>query len=390
MRDGGDRKIYNKAVAKLSDDPFDCSPEGLFQFLRSLEDRAHKYGWNDEVTGIMMIPTDPANPQVLTNLLSNYGEVKMEEIKAFELTYIDTPSRAAQDTHMLYSCIMNSLSKEGKTKIHIWREQYTTPGGYKSGNLLLKIVIRESHLDTNATTSVLRLKLSSLDTYMPKVNSDIIKFNTYVRLLLDSLAARGEESSDTLVNLFKGYQAASDKPFADYINRLQESHDDGNTLTPEVLMQRAVDKYKNLKQAGKWKAPTEEEEKILALETKLKNLQKNKGNKKNEKKTEGKDKKKSFLPTWHKKPPKPEELKKPREYNNKKWYWCCPETGGKCTGIWRTHKPSECKGTMFKAGQKRPTTEDGKTTTAKDNRALKLAKAITATAQTGATSSDEE
>ena len=109
---------------------------------------------------------------------------------------------------MLYSCIMNSLSKEGKTKIHVWREQYTMPGGYKSGNLLLKIVIRKSHLDTNATTSVLRLKLSALDTYMPKVNSDIVKFNTFVRLLLDSLAARGEESSDTLVNLFKGYLAA--------------------------------------------------------------------------------------------------------------------------------------------------------------------------------------
>ena len=124
------------------------------------------------------------------------------------------------------------------------------PGGYKSGNLLLKIVIRESHLDTNATTSVLRLKLSALDTYIPKVNSVIVKFNTYVRLLLDSLAARGEESSDTLVNLFKGYQAASDKPFTDYVNRLQESHDDGNTMTPDVLMQRAVDKFKNLKQAG--------------------------------------------------------------------------------------------------------------------------------------------
>ena len=387
MRNAGDRKLYHKAVAKLSDEPFDCSPEGLFQFLRSLEDRAYEYGWNDEVTGIMMIPTDPDNPDVLSNLLTNYGEVKMEEVRAFEMTYISTQSRAAQDTHMLYACIMNSLSREGKTKIHVWRDQYTAPGGYKSGNLLLKIVIRESHLDTNATTSVLRLKLSALDTYMPKVNSDIVKFNTYVRLLLDSLAARGEESSDTLVNLFKGYQAASDKPFTDYVNRLQESHDDGNTITPDILMQRAVDKYKNLKQAGKWNAPSEEEEKILALETKLRSLQRKKGNNsKDEKKKEGKDKKKSFLPTWHKKPPKPEELKKPREHNNKKWYWCCPETGGKCNGVWRTHKPSECRGAMFKAGQnKRPRDEN-----TKDNRALKIARAITATAKDVTASSDEE
>ena len=162
--DAGDRKLYHKAVVKLSDKLFDCSPEGLFQFLRSPEDRAYKYGWNDEATGIMMIPTDPDNPDVLSNLLTNYGEVKMEEVRAFEMTYISTQSRAAQDTHMLYACIMNSLSKEGKTKIHVWCDQYTAPGGYKSGNLLLKIVICESYLDMNASTSVLRLKLLALDT----------------------------------------------------------------------------------------------------------------------------------------------------------------------------------------------------------------------------------
>ena len=83
MRNAGDRKLYHKAVAKLSDELFDCSPEGLFQFLRSLEDRAYEYGWNDEATGIMMIPTDPDNPDVLSNLLTNYGEVKMEEVRAF-------------------------------------------------------------------------------------------------------------------------------------------------------------------------------------------------------------------------------------------------------------------------------------------------------------------
>ena len=62
LRNAGDRKLYHKAVAKLSDELFDCSPEGLFQFLRSLEDRAYEYGWNDEATGIMMIPTNLENP----------------------------------------------------------------------------------------------------------------------------------------------------------------------------------------------------------------------------------------------------------------------------------------------------------------------------------------
>ena len=393
MTDAGDRKIYNKAVSKLSEELFECVPEGLFQFLRELEERAQEYGWDDPNTGILMVPTDPANPFVLTNLLTNYGEVSMTAITAFEQTYIDRECRAAQDTRMLYTCIMNSLSKEAKTKVHIWRTQYTIQGGHKSGNLLLKVVIRESHLDTNATTSVIRLKLSSLDNYMPQVGSDIVKFNTYVKLLIDSLHARGETSHDTLVNLFKGYQAVSDKPFSDYINRLQESHEDGNTITADLLMQRASDKYKSLKQAGKWNAPSEEEEKIIALEAKIRSLQKSRNHKTRDKSKgkrtndQKKNNKKSFLPTWHKKPPKPEEMKKPREHNNKKWYWCCPETGGKCNGIWRTHKPEDCRGMMRKddkkSGTKRPEHNQ-----ANDKRALKLAKAMTTLANTGESDSN--
>jgi hypothetical protein len=47
--------------------------------------------------------------------------------------------------------------------------------------------------------------------------SDITKLNGYVRLLIDSLAARGEASNDLLTNWFKGHEAAPDKTFVDYI-----------------------------------------------------------------------------------------------------------------------------------------------------------------------------
>ncbi len=72
----------------------------------------------------------------------------------------------------------------------IWKDDYTIDE-YKSGNLLLKVIIRESHIDTNATTSNIRTKLSSLDTYIHTIGQDITKFNGYVKLLIDSLQARG-------------------------------------------------------------------------------------------------------------------------------------------------------------------------------------------------------
>ena len=44
------------------------------------------------------------------------------------------------------------------------------------------------------------------------------------------------------------------------------------------------------------------------------------------------------------KPPPEGEMHKTRHWNGKEWHYCCKETGGKCGGVWRVHKPPECKG----------------------------------------------
>ena len=59
--------------------------------------------------------------------------------------------------------------------------------------------------------SATRTKLNELHEYIPMIDSDITKFNTYVQLLVDMLASRGEKTEDLAVNLFKAYKCASDK-----------------------------------------------------------------------------------------------------------------------------------------------------------------------------------
>jgi len=83
----------------------------------------------------------------------------------------------------IHECIRNSISKEGRAKITIWEKDYTIRG-YPSGNLLLKVMIRECYLDTNATSGGIRAKLSSLDAYLPTVGYDVLKFNMYVKNLV--------------------------------------------------------------------------------------------------------------------------------------------------------------------------------------------------------------
>jgi len=75
---------------------------------------------------------------------------------------------------------MNSLTKEAKDVITIWSDDYHI-NGIPSGNLLMRILIRESHIDTHAIEGAIRTKLSNLDVYMATINSDIAAFNIYVQ-----------------------------------------------------------------------------------------------------------------------------------------------------------------------------------------------------------------
>ncbi len=378
------RKLDGSATHKLEEDLYDCQPDGLYQFLATLHTRAQEYGWNDQIGGILQIPEDANDPTSDTHyLVDNYGQIPLSRIRDFDETYLDQPIRPAQDAFMLFKCLMNSISKEGKNKILIWRQQYTVEE-FSSGSLLLKIIIRESHLDTNATTSSIRTKLSNLDSYIMTIGSDITKFNGYVRLLIDSLAARGETSNDLLTNLFKGYESATDKTFVDYIRRKKERYEEGEDVTLDALMDQANSKYKLMKENATWNAPTDHEEKILARMSEVRNLQKSK---KREKETPYKKEHKSGSkqypkegrkavekPLWFTKEPSPEDIAKPKEWNGKTWYYCSPKTGGKCAGAYRIHKPSQCEGKAHKfagkEGEKRKADDSGN-----GERKLKLAKA---------------
>ena len=129
---------------------------------------------------------------------------------------------------------MNSLSKVGKAKVYMCITKYKV-NGITSGNLLPKVNIRKIHLDKHAKTTSIRPQLSSLDAYIGTIGCNITKFNAHVKLLLARLSARGETSNDMLTNLLKEYQTVSNSVFFKYIERKQETYDNGQDLTPTDL-----------------------------------------------------------------------------------------------------------------------------------------------------------
>ena len=46
------RKLFSSSTHKLDEELYDCKPDGLYQFLQSLNNRAQEFGWNDDVGGM--------------------------------------------------------------------------------------------------------------------------------------------------------------------------------------------------------------------------------------------------------------------------------------------------------------------------------------------------
>jgi hypothetical protein len=366
------QKLFKEATKSLFDtgSKFGVEPGDFQTFINLLHIRARDLGML-EPGGNMLVPIDPANPHVGTpiNSILDYGRTTLEQVTNWERTFIALDTRASQDSKMMFEILSNSLSTTGLKRIQVWKNQYSI-NGLDSGGCMLKVIIRESYLDSNATVSTLKMNLANLDDYIRDNGSDLVAFNAYVQSQLDGLAARGETTSDLMVYLFKAYKVIADPPFKMYITNIKDSHDDGTKVfSAHELMQKAVTFYKKSIQEKEWEQPSEDRKEVLALKAELKAMKKQ--NDKNEKHVtfanntkkaggskKGTKKKGSNRPDWllnNTPPPDPKAMKF-RFWNDLKWYWCAPVTGGKCKGNWRRHAPSECKGIAQKeaSSEKKP------------------------------------
>ena len=349
--DTGTIKTYYRAIEAL-DPVFDVEGSTLKLFLENVKQRAESFNWSRTLTII--------KNGIPLNLTMDYGALTLEDVQAHATSYIGQENRNAQNSFQIYNCLISSLSDAGKAKVVLESNRYSI-NGVPDGPLLLKIIIQLSHIDTRATVTVIRTRLSSLDTKISQLQDNITEFNEYVKTQRTSLEARGETTNDLLVNLFKGYKAAADSRFVQYIESKEDDYNEGKEVTVESLMELAEAKYRTLVENETWKEPTAEQKKIVALSAQLEQLKKkartqrqsnNQGNSErsnnnnaqsgNNNNSVNRNRNNSNKKTpWYYQAPKEGEPNT-KDVNNKTYYWC-PNHGKQ--GKWVRHKPTECKAT---------------------------------------------
>jgi hypothetical protein len=99
---------------------YDCESDDLHLFIDALITRAREMEWDILGVGINDILLDSINPySEYKNILRHYGELTLDQIRAFDVTYITTGTRAAQDNYAFYRCIMNSVKKNSLKRISV-------------------------------------------------------------------------------------------------------------------------------------------------------------------------------------------------------------------------------------------------------------------------------
>ena len=376
-------KIYSAAVAALST-KYSGNTGDMHIFLKNVSKRAQVFGWKN----ILTIPTDGTNTK---NLCDQYGLITLEQIQAHAQIYEVAQGRDAQNASQMYDFLESSLTDEAKAMVLSDFADYTiiTPGGMQicNGPLFLKVIIRNTTVDTRSTVFHLRENLNNLEAKMLEVSYDIEAFNQYVTSQIEQLAARGETSSDLLINVFAAFMAVPDKKFVEYIEKQKDKYDEGEDISAKKLMQVALIKYKDRKRSDLWQAPSVEEEQILALTAQIGEMQKAKAKMTttNEKTKKGPESKKKKVKmdrlgekyAWKLVPPASGEPKT-KEVNKKTYHFCPNHNNG--MGAWVIHHPNKCDNR-----------EEKKDVHAKDKTTMSLTKVLQAIQdEADGSSSDED
>jgi hypothetical protein len=359
-----DRKIFRNAV-KGMDTPYDLKTGSLRVFLETVKEHAAIHGLGHNI----LVPVNGVN----INLLDSYGLVSMEDCMAHAQTYVAAENRQDQNSVILYHYLSASLTDVAKGEVLASPQAYQVTTVNAAGvatvhNMVgvtfLKAIIQRACVDTIATVTSIREAVSLLDHKMEETGSDIKAFNEYVQGLVNMLRARGEGTPEFITHMFKGYAAASDSDFVQYMKEKRNRYEEGQPLDIDTLMQSALNKYNIAIQTGRWNAPDKKDATIFAMKTEIEAL-----------------KKKATAPgttgsgnagKWAWKSKKPEAgTPKSKVVNKKKYHWCPNHE------MWTLHSPEECKGTNFRnKGNTKPNdaTTDG-------DRTISLAQGLRATVE---------
>ena len=341
--------IYRENTSALAT-TFSFAKPDIPVLLDELTVRARSANWMD----IFAIPVQAGAGQT-KNMLTNYGEIPYDRCRDHGTTYINTPTRAAQNNYQVFECLRATLDTESKDRLANDEERYQFGDEY-DGVTYLHVILSTATAGSRATAGAIRKRLATLTEYMRDIAKDEIPvFNDYVKKQKRRLEGLGQESSDLIDHLFTAYLSVRDNMFRTYVAELQSRYDDGEAIDVPTLLEKTEARYNTYKTRQQWKMKSPEQEEIIALRAQITTLKKganvkkkegkddtkakadkDKGKQKGDQGGKGKGKRRSHTGKWAWKNNPPEDGNETKIFEGKTFKFCKLHK-------WAGHTTAECK-----------------------------------------------
>ena len=275
------------------------------------------------------------------NLLTQYGEITKLEVELARTMRRMAPIITLADARpqinalMFFHFVYNSLGPLPQKKLNTRLAQID-----QDGPLLLKMVLDDTFIATNASTFT--IKEQFYDLHLKKYKWNVQMLNQDVREKCADLKAAGQASHETdlIIALFRAYTTSTNKEFKNSVLFWKNEWNANAFASAEELMTRADAKYVELRSMGTWGRKSGADDQIVALTarvdqlmdgTKTKTVETQQGN-------QGKKKRKE-TPQW--KFDKTLSAGSTLDKNGKTYHWC-KGPGHKGVPMWTIHKPGTC------------------------------------------------
>ena len=134
------------------------------------------------------------------NLLTQYGQVSLDNTRAHAVTYVNTPTRDVQDNDMVYYFLLDLLMNELRTMVLLYADIYTVTN-VPVASSLLKQIIKLTRVDNPASTMHIREMLIESKRKLLLLKGNITEFSQWVRKQMGCLHAREQEAVNLLYYL---------------------------------------------------------------------------------------------------------------------------------------------------------------------------------------------
>ena len=355
FKDKTDLSLFKSGCKPLfeGDSCFDGTVKSLTVFLTALSKQAAEMGWSEETNSQQISLFDIVPPgttaTVQINIIKEYARISLTELKtqcARFMTGVDKDKRANQNNHMMQKCIYDSLTASCKLSLvqyepeYMWEKQICAP-------LLLKVLMRLATMDSVATIKALKNSMNTLAEYTTQVNGDVPLITARYVEICNRLRAAGSKVEGTEDALFRALKAVPVLKFVTYIERKEDSHDNGTlTASSDEIIILATQRYNLMVERNEWALETPNKDEIIAMQAELDNLKgqlaltiktkaaaeagKDPSTKPSNKDCQKRDE------AWKKIPPATGEAQT-KKIGAKDFHWCIHHMA------WTVHRPEECR-----------------------------------------------